>query len=66
MKFNPFKILATVASSIPIVKSIWYAVKKDVPRVACDQCGGQGKKGDDQCKKCNGTGKIRQTELNPK
>lgn len=60
-----FKILAGIASVIPVVKDLWYQVKKDVPRVPCDDCSGTGKKPGttENCPKCNGTGKIRSTEL---
>jgi ribosomal protein L40E len=62
MKFNPFKLLVSIASVIPIVKDIWYSVKKDVPRVICDKCMGGGQIDGVKCNKCNGTGKMRSTE----
>jgi DnaJ-class molecular chaperone len=62
MKFNPFKILAGIASAIPIVKTIWYSVKMDVPRVICDRCVGCGQINGVKCSKCNGSGKMRSTE----
>jgi len=67
-----FKILGGIASVIPVVKDIWYAVKKDVPRVTCPVCKGSGQivNADpanttplSTCPKCKGSGKVRSTEL---
>jgi hypothetical protein len=71
-----FSILGKVVSVIPLVKELWYVVKKDVPRVVCPTCAGTGKvwirhRPDKQpdsmdtqntCPLCNGSGKIRSTD----
>jgi hypothetical protein len=63
------KILSGIVSVVPIVKDLWYMIKRDVPRVPCDICGGSGiKPGSgtpsvEKCTKCGGSGKIRETEL---
>lgn len=71
---NIFKVLSAVASAIPIVKDVWYAVKKDVPRVVCPNCKGAGSviiggavlsspASTVTCPICKGAGKIRSTEV---
>lgn len=76
MKFNPFKIIGAVAAIISTAKEVWYAIKKDVPRITCPQCSGKGqvyiRKNPDNipspedtlvpCTLCKGSGKIRETE----
>jgi hypothetical protein len=69
-----FKIFSGVVSAIPLVKDLWYAVKKDVPRVTCPNCKGAGRvvvggtvlsspASTCVCPICKGAGKIRETEV---
>lgn len=72
-----FSVLAKVVTAVPIVKDLWYAIKKDVPRVLCPACNGSGKafvyhredkKPDPldvivQCPVCSGAGKVRETDI---
>jgi RecJ-like exonuclease len=68
------KIAGNIAAVIPIVKDIWYAVKKNVPRVTCPNCKGAGvvivgaavldkPAHTETCPICKGAGKIRETEV---
>lgn len=71
---NLFNILATVTAVIPLCKDLWFAVKKDVPRVTCPNCKGAGSviiggeilsnpASTVSCPICKGSGKIKQTEI---
>lgn len=77
MGFNIFKTLGLASSLFAAGSKLWYAIKKDVPRVICPGCEGKGKvwiyarpdKTPDPldtlntCPLCKGEGKIRKTEI---
>lgn len=60
------KVAGTVAGSLPVIKNIWYWVKKPEKRIECPRCNGLGeiKAGPDivVCFRCNGRCTIRESE----
>lgn len=66
------KVISGVGAVVSAGKKVWYMIKKDVPRVTCDRCGGSGNEPGSgtpsvqKCNKCKGSGRIRETEQEKK